>query len=103
MSWDKLFALFNKDLTEEQYTPPQRSVQDVQPTEAPANRMIMPDGPSTNIGFNYLKGLDDESEDSSKHMRRFINLNKLLRGSYDGKIAQTDAKSESNIRGEDSE
>lgn len=99
--WDKLLALFkDKEVTDGL----QSSVPDVTPmsgqSEAPSAKI---EGPSSHIGYNYLKGLDGESEDSSKHLRRFINLNKLLRGRYDGKITSTDAEPEGDIRREDSE
>lgn len=103
--WDKIFALFNKDLTDENaFTLPSRPEQVTLP-EAPAsdNQISKPDGQSVNIGYSYLKGLDGESEDSSKHIRRFTNLNKFLRGQYNGKIAATHAEPEGDVRGEDSE
>lgn len=103
--WDKLLALFkDKNVTDEI----QSSVPDVpsmsqSSVESAPRGSNTPQGPSSHIGYNYLKGLDGESEDSSKHLRRFINLNKLLRGRYDGKITTTDAEPEGNSRREDSE
>lgn len=46
------------------------------------------------IGFNYLKGLEDEKNNDSG--RRFINLTKLLRGDY--KNEQTPETSEQQER-----
>jgi hypothetical protein len=95
--WDKLFGLF-KDTEAEELKSPVPQVQQVQ--QAPPSTM-KPDGKSVHIGYNYLKGLDGENEDTSKQLRKFINLNKLLRGRYDGKIATTDEDSIGNIRSED--
>jgi hypothetical protein len=103
--WDKLFALFNKDLTEEDAFVQPRRPEHVMQSEAPASintQISKPDGQSVNIGYNYLKGLD-EDESNKPNTRRFINLNKLLRGQYNGQITPTDAKSESNVRGENPE
>lgn len=99
--WDKLLALFkDKSVTDEiQSSGPEVQLLSGQPSQ-PSSKI---EGPSTHIGYNYLKGLDGESEDSSKHIRRFINLNRLLRGDYNGKITSTDARTESDLRGEDSE
>lgn len=98
--WDKLLGLFkDKPVTNEiKSVTPTIEVKDSQ--TLPASKI---DGKSVHIGYNYLKGLDGDYEDSSKHIRRFINLNKLLRGDYNGKIEATDAEPQSNLRGEDSE
>lgn len=70
----------------------------------PHSKSMKVDGPSTHIGYNYLKGLDGDYEDSSEHIRRFINLNRLLRGNYHaGKIETHYAEPEGDLRGEDSE
>lgn len=96
--WDKLLALFKEQPVIDEG---QSSVSTI--TEQNSLPQSINDGKSTHIGYNYLKGLDGESEDSSEHLRRFINLNKLLRGRYNGKIEATDAEPESNIRREDTE
>lgn len=95
--WDKLLALFkDKDVTDDI----QSSVPDV-PAMSESHSSMKIEGPSTHIGYNYLKGLDGEQEDSSKQLRRFYNLNKLLRGRYDGKITSTDEDTTRDIRSED--
>lgn len=96
--WEKLLDLFKEQPVTDEV---QSSVPVV--TEQNSLPVSSKEGKSTHIGYNYLKGLDGESEDSSKHLRRFINLNKLLRGRYNGKIEATDAEPESNIRREDTE
>lgn len=97
--WDKLFGLFKDTEAEEVKS----AVPQVQQAQQQPLSSMKSDGRSTHIGYNYLKGLDGENEDSSKQLRRFINLNKLLRGRYDGKITTTDEDSSSNIRSEDDE
>ena len=101
--WDKLLGLFkDKPVTDEiQSAIP--DVSQISNSENFNNSSIKPEGRSVHIGYNYLKGLDGDYEDSSKHMRRFINLNKLLRGKYNGKIEASHAEPQSDIRGEDSE
>lgn len=68
-----------------------------------ASPVIKHEGRSTHLGYNYLKGMDGHLEDSSKLIRRFHNLNKLLRGTYHGKIETSHAIEEDDIRGEDPE
>lgn len=96
--WDKLLALFKNTQQVEE-------VQSVAPIVSEQSNPVQvssePVGKSTHIGYNYLKGLN--SEDSTRDIRRFINLNKLLRGSYNGKIETSHAEPKSDIRGEDSE
>lgn len=95
--WDRLFRLFREQNIAENSTEdqtPEVETQDVQDN---------PTGKSTHIGYDYLKGLDGNNEDNNKHLRRFINLNKLLRGNFNGKVEASYADAKSNIRGEDSE
>ena len=97
--WDRLLKLFRDTPVspEIQNEAPESPVQDVQSSSRGFQL------PSTHIGYNYLKGLDGDYEDSSKNIRRFINLNKLLRGDYSGKIETSNAESQRDIRGEDTE
>lgn len=100
--WDRLLALFkDKPATNEIHS----SVPGVEEIggQAPYKGFNPSDGRSTHIGYNYLKGLDGDYEDSSKHVRRFINLNRLLRGDYGGKIETTHGESQSDLRREDTE
>lgn len=99
--WDKLLALFkDKPVTEDI----QSVVPGVEQVSAPAPKISKSDGRSTHIGYNYLKGMDGDLEDSSRHVRRFMNLHKLLRGGYHaGKIASTHAAEEGDLRGEDAD
>lgn len=106
--WDKLLGLL-KDTYSDDEIPASiakreaRRQELARQIEPESSSEKQPDGRSTLIGYNYLKGLDGDYEDSSKHIRRFINLNKLLRGKYNGKIEASTTSSESDIRGEDSE
>ncbi len=97
--WEKLFGLFKDTQAEDLKS----SVPDVAPMSKSSAPVMKSDGPSTQIGYNYLKGMDHDLEDSSKQLRRFINLNKLLRGRYDGKISTSDEEPSSDLRGEDDE
>lgn len=100
--WDKLLALFkDKQADEIQSTIPEvsKTVNNNQFEASPVHLS----GRSIHLGYNYLKGMDGENEDSSKHIRRFINLNKLLRGKYNGKIEASHAEPEGDLRGEDAE
>ena len=82
--WDKLLGLFKETYGDnEDYIPASiakrearkqqlaSSSQSSQTHEAPSER-----GQGTLIGYNYLKGLEDE--DTMDSHRRFINLNNLL-------------------------
>lgn len=107
--WEKLLGLFNNP-EDKDYIAPSIAKRDARQQEL-ASQELQPQeisksqkhGKSTLIGYNYLKGLDGDYEDSSKHLRRFINLNRLLRGKYNGKIEATSGEPESDLRGEDSE
>lgn len=93
--WDKLLSLFKEQPLVEEIRPVVQRVERVADSPAPTVKKM--DGPSTNIGFNYLKGMDDEENNPSRS-RRFINLNRLLRGDYDGKIAGSDEEPQKDIR-----
>ncbi len=97
--WDKLLSLFK----DQQLREPREFIQrpDRFSQESLSQEPSKLEGPSTQIGFNYLKGMDDEDNNPSRS-RRFINLNRLLRGDYDGQIAPTNEQSQANIRGKDS-
>ena len=99
--WDKLLGLF-KDTYSDQEVPTsiaKREARRKQLTSQPLE--IAPEDFSgdkgTLIGYNYLKGLEDE--ENNDNPRKFINLTKLLRGHYnDGKIEETSTESESDLR-----
>jgi len=96
--WNKLLSLLkDKTVTDDikSAVPQIELQQEVNPS--------MLAGRSTHLGYNYLKGLDGENEDNTRNNRRFINLNRLLRGNYDGKVASTHAEPQKNLRGENSE
>jgi hypothetical protein len=105
--WDRILSLLKDKQVTEEVKPviPEVLEEPSIPEQIDVAPVKMP-GKSVHIGYNYLKGMDGDYEDSSKHVRRFINLNKLLRGDYNGKI-QSDSehteKSFKDIRGEDSE
>jgi hypothetical protein len=92
--WDKLLALFkDKPVTNEI----QSVIPDVQPVQQESQPDNRPEGRSVHIGYNYLKGLNDEDDLDQPH--KFITLNKLLRGDYkDGKVEATHAEQETNLR-----
>lgn len=93
--WDKLLALFkDKSVTDNI----QSAVPQVESQPTQINSSMKSDGKSTHIGYNYLKGLGDDEDSNNGRARRFINLNRLLRGDYDGKITATDEESEADIR-----
>jgi len=119
--WEKLLGLFkDQDIEQEEYVPASiakreaRKQQldrrqqldriqqlDNQPVATPEATPAQP-GQGTLIGFNYLKGLEDENDMLTK--RRFSSLSKLLRGDYkDGKIEAINAEPERNLRRKDSE
>lgn len=106
--WEKLLGLLGNS-ENENYVAPSIAKRDARQQELASQVADIPvpksdkPGKSTLIGYNYLKGLDGDYEDSSKQLRRFINLNRLLRGKYNGKIEATSGEPESDIRGEDSE
>ena len=107
--WEKLLGLLNNS-EDENYIAPSIAKREARQQELASqvndiseNPKMDKSGKSTMIGYNYLKGLDGDYEDSSKQLRRFINLNKLLRGNYSGKIETTSGESESDLRREDSE
>lgn len=107
--WEKLLGLLNSS-EDENYIAPSIAKRDArqqelasQVTDTPQISKTDKEGKSTLIGYNYLKGIDGDYEDSSKQLRRFINLNRLLRGKYSGKIETTSGEPKSDIRGEDSE
>ena len=107
--WEKLLGLLNNQ-EDENYVAPSIAKREARQQELAsqvADTAEIPKsdkvGKSTLIGYNYLKGLDGDFEDSSKQLRRFINLNRLLRGKYNGKIETTSGEPERDIRGEDSE
>lgn len=104
--WDKLYALLHGELKDKPVREDIRiiapNVEEMGGSSSSLQRSSnAPDGPSTQIGYNYLKGLDNDAENNNKHMRRFINLNKLLRGTFDGQTTTTSSNSEK-LRGEDS-
>lgn len=98
--WEKLLGLFKDKSATENVQSAVPGVEEIGGQTQYKSAKL--EGPSTNIGYNYLKGMDGDYEDSSKQLRRFINLNKLLRGNYNGKITATDAEPEVDLRGEDS-
>ena len=113
--WEKLLGLFkDQDIEQEEYVPAsiakrearkqqldRRQQLDSQPVATPEATPAQP-GQGTLIGFNYLKGLEDENDMLTK--RRFSSLSKLLRGDYkDGKIEAINAEPERNLRRKDSE
>lgn len=93
--WDKLLALFkDKEVSDDIQSPiptvtpattSSREQFDASPVSKPSHQG-MKSGRSVHLGYNYLKGMDGDYEDSSKHLRRFINLNKLLRGDYKNSV-----------------
>lgn len=99
--WDKLLGLF-KDTYSDQEVPASIAKREArrrelarQPIETPEENFSGDKGQL--IGYNYLKGLDDE--DDNHNPRKFINLAKLLRGDYkDGKIEANSTESESDLR-----
>jgi hypothetical protein len=109
--WDKLLALF-KDVQPEEFNPrtPEEQLarraqiqakldsrqeqKELQDNKDQSSQSV---DKGTLIGFNYLKGLEDEQDPS--RTRKFINLNKLLRGDYKNEQTQeTTRESESDIR-----
>lgn len=105
--FDKLLSLFKDSYSDdENYIPPSIAKRDARRQELASQPVQLPldkfePGRGTLIGFNYLKGLNDE--DDINQPRKFFNLSKLLRGDYkDGKIEATPRGTEDNIRGENS-
>jgi hypothetical protein len=100
--WEKLLGLFKDTYgDDENYIAPSIAKRDARKQEL-ASQVSKPEevkseGKGTLIGYNYLKGMDDE--DNAERTRRFINLTKLLRGEYkDGKIEATYGEPEEDIR-----
>jgi hypothetical protein len=100
--WEKLLGLFKDTYgDDENYIAPSIAKRDARKQEL-ASQVSKPEevkseGKGTLIGYNYLKGMDDE--DNAERTRRFINLTKLLRGEYkDGKIEATSGEPEEDIR-----
>jgi hypothetical protein len=107
--WEKLLGLLSNS-EDENYIAPSIAKREARQQELASQASDVSEipkmgkeGKSALIGYNYLKGLDGDYEDSSKQLRRFINLNRLLRGKYSGKIETTSGEPESDLRGEDSE
>ena len=107
--WEKLLEIFrNTNTEEEDYVPPSIAKREARWEEL-ASQVSQPQeserqdsGKGALIGFDYLKGLKDD-EDDNTNIRRFVNLNKLLRGNYEnGKIEATTTESQENIRRKDS-
>ena len=98
--WNRLLDLFKKNEEPKVEVVPEESPEQFDTSSVDSSNHGP--GRSVNLGYNYLKGLDGDYEDSSKHIRRFINLNRLLRGDYNGKIEADYEDEESDIRGEDS-
>lgn len=103
--WEKLLGLFKDTYDDDpNYVPPSIAKRDAR-REQLASQSVQPQESinensekGTLIGFDYLKGLKDD-EDDMDNIKRFINLNKLLRGNYkDGKIEATSGESEEDIR-----
>lgn len=108
--WDKLLKIFEETKNEEEIPASiaKRDARKQQLEKETSQQSQVPlekneKGQGVLIGYNYLKGLDEDYEDSSKNLRRFINLNNLLRGRYSGKVESDTAETQSDIRGEDSE
>lgn len=99
--WDRLLALFKNQSATDDIESAVPVISRTSTSDQMDASPIMRSGKSVHIGYNYLKGLDGENEDSSKHIRRFNNLNKLLRGKYNGKIETSHAAEEGDLRGED--
>lgn len=108
--WEKLLGLFKDEYADQESAIPasiaKREARKQQlATEASQQPEIQTQLPESEaqgvlIGFNYLKGLDDEN--NINQPRRFINLNKLLRGEYkDGKTQTPSSEQENILRGED--
>jgi hypothetical protein len=105
--WEKLLGLLNQEpYTEDpEYVAPSLAKRDArrldlakQESQVRAEELNNMPGQGTLIGFDYLKGLKDDEEDSN-NTKRFINLHKLLRGDYkDGKTEETSGIPEKNIR-----
>jgi len=102
--WDKLLALFKDTQSDDNYIPAsiakrEARRQELSKLSAPVESTIdNQQGKGTLIGFNYLKGLEDEQD--ANLSRRFINLNKLLRGEYKNEQTQeTTRESQSDLRG----
>lgn len=101
--WDKLISLFKDTYSDdENYIAPLTEKREARrqqlASQAPQESQEVNNSgdKGTLIGYNYLKGMNDKDDE---HSRRFINLNKLLRGKYDdGKIETTSGKSEEDIR-----
>lgn len=103
---DKLLAYLRNRGVEDNTSPsaiPDVSAMTSNSDQMDASPVMKHGGRSTHLGYNYLKGMDGHLEDSSKHIRRFHNLNKLLRGTYHGKIEASHATEDEDIRGEDTE
>lgn len=78
--WSRLMDLFRSVPMEEIESPvPQPTLQAEEQIPVSSDPAKV-DGKSTLMGFDYLKGIRDD-EDTNRP-RKFINLNKLLRGDY---------------------
>lgn len=111
--WEKLLGLLSQQdsyTDDPEYVAPSVAKRDArrlelakQESSARAEQLNNMPRQGTLIGFDYLKGLKDDEEDTN-NTRRFINLNRLLRGDYkkDGKIEATSGIPEENIRRENS-
>lgn len=103
--WEKLLGLFKETYgDDENYIPPSIQKRDErrkelasQASEKTTSEPSQSVDQGTLIGYNYLKGLDDEKDNDNA--RRFSNLSKLLRGKYEnGKVEKTSGEPEENIR-----
>lgn len=104
--WEKLLGLLKDTYgDDENYIPPSIAKRDARQQELASQVSQEPQKENnsngvdkgTLIGFNYLKGLEDEQD--NERARRFGNLTKLLRGEYeDGKIEATSRESQKDIR-----
>lgn len=110
--WDKLLALLkDPNAEDENYIAPSIAKRDARrqqlanqqvPQEAQQEINSSDAKQGTLIGYNYLKGMDDN--ENNERARRFINLQRLLSGKYqNGKIEATTRESEQDLRREDSE
>lgn len=103
--WEKLLGLFKETYgDDENYIAPSIEKRNARRQELASQASLKPESEITQngekgtlIGYNYLKGMDDEQ--NNERNRRFVNLSKLLRGKYeDGKIEATSRESEEDIR-----
>lgn len=103
--WEKLLGLLKDTYSDDpNYIAPSIAKRDArrqeiasQPVSQPVSENASIPGQGTLIGYNYLKGLDDDED--AQPIRKFINLTKLLRGDYkDGKIEATTREPQEDIR-----